>query len=211
MQQIDLSNNPPTVGDILNGFIEHPVETIFWRWNWKAALLSSCVRGSLFFAANLGSGLEAAVGAMLLESAFYITVAGFYGAIIGGFRRAQPVWTATLMVMLLMPAINHSLEFLLHFLGGTVEIAKGVAVSTAFSMFSATFNLFAMRRGVLLVGAGRQSMVADLRKMPRIIFDFVTVLPRLLWRILRQPQGIGGKSRLGSLIRRLPFSKVKRQ
>src|SRR5262245_46888837 len=191
MQQIDSIDNPPTVREVLTGYIEHPVESILRRWNWKAALLSACVRGSLFFAANLGSGLWAAAGAMLAESAFYITVAGFYGAIISGFRRAQPVWSATLMVVLLMPTINHSLEILLHLSVGTQEVAKGVAVSTAFSIFSAMFNLFAMRRGALIVGAGRQSLIDDLRQMPRIILDFVTVLPRLLWRILRRPQVIG--------------------
>lgn len=164
------------------GLVERPVETLLRRWNWKAAILSACVRGAIFFAANLGAGLRAAAGAMLVESALYAAIAGFYGAIVQSFRRAQPAWLATMTVMALLPAVNHSLEFTLHSLAGTAKIGTGIAVSILFSMISAAFNLFAMRRGALIVGVDRQSLLADIRQMPRIIFDFATALPRLLWR-----------------------------
>lgn len=185
-----------TVSEVLKNLIERPVETLLRRWNWKAAILSACVRGGIFFAVNLNAGLRAAIGAMLVESALYATIAGFYGAIVQSFRLARPAWLATMTVMALLPAINHSLEFVLHSLAGTAKIGAGILVSVVFSMVSAAFNLFAMRRGALIVGAGKQSLLADIRQMPQIIFDFAAVLPRLLWRIRRQPRVIhvnGGK------------------
>jgi hypothetical protein len=193
MQATDRSNPATTVGGVLCELARRPIELLLRRWNWKAALLSACVRGSIFFLANLGAGWQAASGAMLVESAFYFTIAGFYGAMIQAFRRARPAWKATLTVMALMPAINHSLELALHTAAGTETIAAAVAVSIALSMFSAAFNLFAMRRGALLVGAERQSLCDDLRQMPRIILDFATILSRLTWRDNRQPRVFSGE------------------
>jgi hypothetical protein len=40
-----------------------------------------------------------------------------------------------------------------------------------------------MRRGALIVGEGGRSLLDDLCRMPRIVFDFVTALPRAIWRI----------------------------
>ncbi|MCI0660133.1 MAG: hypothetical protein L0220_03580 [Acidobacteria bacterium] len=82
-----------------------------------------------------------------------------------------------------MPVINHTLEFLLHWVGGTEKLARSIIASISLSVISAVFNIFAMRRGVLIVGAERQSLFADLRQMPRIIFEFLTVIPRFLWKL----------------------------
>ncbi|MBK8313614.1 MAG: hypothetical protein IPL01_06065 [Acidobacteria bacterium] len=137
--------------------------------------------------ASIGAGLSAALGAMSIESTFYITVAGFYGAILQSFRRAQPVWLATLTTMVLIPAINHTMEFALHWASGTKKLKAGIIASVCLSMISAIFNLFAMRRGAFIVGAERQSLFADFRQMPRIIFDFLTAIPRALWQFLLKP------------------------
>ncbi|HEU0177176.1 MAG TPA: hypothetical protein VFV58_23170 [Blastocatellia bacterium] len=153
------------------------------RWNWKTALLSGCVRGTIFFISNLGAGLGAAIGAMAVEAALFATLAGFYGALAQIFRRAQPAWAATMTVMILIPAVNHTLEYVLHYANGTKKIMAGVATSVSLSMLSSVFNLFAMRRGVLIVGDERSSLIDDLRRMPRVVFDFVMAVPRWLWRI----------------------------
>ena len=193
MPSADSTDNPITVGQAIASFASTPVETLLRRWNWKTAALSACVRGSIFFLANLGAGFSAAIDAMLLESAFYAVVAGFQGAIIQTFRRVEPAWAATATVMAL-PAINHTLEFALHSLGGTKKIAAGIAASITLSILSAMFNLFAMRRGALIVGAGRQSLASDLRRLPGIIFEFFTVIPRLLWRMWQGNEGKGIKA-----------------
>jgi hypothetical protein len=161
----------------------NPRRRLLLRWNWKTASLSACVRGTIFFIANLGAGLGAAIGAMGVEAALFATLAGFNGALVQTFRRAQPAWVATMMVMILIPAVNHTLEYFMHYASGAKKIAAGVTASISLSVFSALFNLFAMRRGVLIVGDERASLIDDLRRMPRVVFDFVMTIPRALWRM----------------------------
>jgi hypothetical protein len=49
----------------------------------------------------------------------------------------------------------------------------------SFSVLSGLFNLFAMRRGVLIVGPGRRSITEDLRRIPGVIAAFLMAVPRL--------------------------------
>jgi hypothetical protein len=185
MRQLDKNTSlTVSVPEAFADLFLNPWRRLLLRWNWKTALLSACVRGTIFFLANIGAGLGAAIGAMGVEAALFATLAGFYGALTQAFRRAQPEWAATMTVVALMPTINHTLEYTLHYVSGTEKVAAGVAASISLSIFSAVFNLFAMRRGVLIVGDERASLIDDLRRMPRIVFDFVMAVPRALWRIL---------------------------
>lgn len=172
----------PTVGAVLRHLLRHPIHQLLRRWNWKAALLSACLRGTLFFVATLKAGPRAALSALLLEAAFYACVAGFYGALLEAFRLARPVWAATLTVMVLLPTLNHTLEFALHWFSGTPQLKTALLASVLVSLCSACFNLFAMRRGVLLVGADRRSLLSDLRLLPNVVAEFLLVLPLALWR-----------------------------
>jgi hypothetical protein len=184
MRRPDKVTLPPvSVAETLADLFFNPWRRLLLRWNWKTALLSACVRGTIFFIANLGAGLGAAIGAMGVEAALFATLAGFYGALVQAFRRAQPAWAAAMTVMLLAPAVNHTLEYVLHYANGTKRIAAGIAASISVSILSALFNLFAMRRGVLIVGDERAPLVDDLRRMPRVVFDFVMTIPRALWRM----------------------------
>lgn len=169
-----------TVNLIISDLLRHPVERLINRWNWKSALLSATIRGSLFFFSNLGAGFAAASGAMTLESLFIVVTAGFYGAILEAFRPARPVWKAHLAATLMLPMISHTLEFLLHWIGGTERIVTGMVASISLSMASASFNLYAMSRGVLLTGGERQSLWRDLTSMPMLIIDFLFHILRLL-------------------------------
>jgi hypothetical protein len=171
-----------TVGDVLTGLVRHPVDHLIRRWNWKSAVMSAWFRGTLFFITNISAGLTAALSAMTLESVFYISTAGFYGAMTQAFRQAQPPWAATLAVMVMQPIINHSLEFALHWIGGTEKLARSITASICFSLLSAIFNLFAMRRGALIVGEECRSLIDDLRQMPLIIREFITAIPRTILR-----------------------------
>ena len=186
MQLVDRDSNSHSVGEAALSLFRRPVENLVRRLNWKSAVLSALTRGALFFFANLGAGLSAAVGAMSVEAAFYVTVAGFYGSATETFRRARPAWLATVTIMVLMPAVNHTLEFLLHWSSGTKKLTTSIVASICFSMLSAVFNLFAMRRGAFIVGVGRQSLLDDFRQLPRIIFDFLTFVPRTVWLRIRQ-------------------------
>ena len=181
MQSVNPTQTSNTVGEALLSMLRHPIKHLVRQWNWKSAVLSALTRGALFFFANLGAGVSSAVGAMVIEAAFYISVAGFYGAATERFRHTRPAWLATLTMMFLMPALNHTLEFALHWTHGTKKLTSSIAASIGFSMLSAVFNLFAMRRGAFIVGAEQQTLLEDFRQLPRILLDFVTFVPRALW------------------------------
>lgn len=175
---IEDRQTPLRVGEALFELLTSPVRLVK-GWNWKSALLSALIRGAIFFVANLGGGVAAAAGALIIESSFYVVTAGFYGAILQSFRRVEPFWHGVLSVTIILPLLNHSLEFLLHWWGGTRKIAAGMIASVVLSLFSATFNLYVMRRGVLIVGAERQPFWKDLQRMPRLVIDFLLFLLRL--------------------------------
>ena len=74
--------------------------------------------------------------------------------------------------MIVVPAVTHTMEFMVHWIGGTEKLAASILASASFSAFSTLFNLFAMRRGVLIVGDERHSLLGDLIRMPRIVYEF---------------------------------------
>jgi hypothetical protein len=57
-----------------------------------------------------------------------------------------------------------------------------IAASVVFTALSTLFNLYAMRRGALIVGAGRGSLLEDLRRSPALLADFLLCGPRWLLR-----------------------------
>jgi Na+/H+ antiporter NhaC len=169
-----VSLEPDTIGGVLCWILRHPWRAVGRRWNYKAALLSAAVRGTLFFGANLSAGLPAATAAFTTELSFRFAASGFFGAVTQAFRRAKPERTALITVVILLPAITHSLELVVHWLRGTPELLVSISASIVFTAISTAFNLFAMQRGALLVGAGQRSLVADLRLMPKLVWLFLT-------------------------------------
>jgi hypothetical protein len=178
-------NEPATVAHVFVWLLHHPGEAFFRRWNYKSAVLSSLVRGSLFFVVNLGAGPEAATAAMLTEWGFRACTSGFYGALTQAFRRAEPKWLAMLCVLLLLPAVSHGLELAVHWWRGTPELVTSIAASVLLTVVSTGFNLFAMRRGVLVVGDGGRPILEDLRRMPELIVAFITFLTHSCARACR--------------------------
>nr|AUN37142.1 hypothetical protein [uncultured bacterium] len=115
---------------------------------------------------------------MLLEISFISITAGFYGALLQAFRKAKPDWAASLTVIVLLPAIHHSLEFFIHSFGGTKKLSASILVSISFSAFSACFNLFTMRRGILIVGKHKQPFLQDLKQLPGVLLAFLFFIPK---------------------------------
>lgn len=174
----------PTVKQVIAGLVRHPVRNLFTRWNWKAALLSSLLRGTIFFCTNLISGWHAAVGALLAEFMLRAATSGFYGAITEAFSAAQPSWAATAAAMVLLPLLAHTLEFLVHWLRGTPNLGLSIATSVIFTAFSTAFNLFAMRRGVLITSGESKSLSHDLSRIPLLLLEFLWAGPKQLIRVL---------------------------
>lgn len=177
--------NATTVGGVLHNLIRHPYELLIRRWNWKSALMSSLFRGLIFFCTNLVAGFRAAVGALVAEFVYRALTAGFYGAMTQSFRHARPEWVASLTAMVLLPAVSHVLEFLVHWARGTPRLYRSIVASVIFTIITTLFNLYAMRRGALVVGPRRDSLAQDMRRMPRLIGGFVTVLPKAIRRLMR--------------------------
>jgi hypothetical protein len=156
------------------------------RWNWKSAVLtrSSARRCSSWQTSAPAPTRHAPP--FLTEVLFRCSTAGFYGAVTHAFRDAQPPMAGTLAAMLILPVTTHLLEFIVHRLRGTVRLAASIELSIAFTAISTAFNLFVMRRGALVVGAGSESIWSDLRRMPLLAAAFVVVLFRGPWRLVRR-------------------------
>lgn len=115
---------------------------------------------------------------MLTEFVFRFIMSGFYGALTQRFRRVEPAALGTLGAIVVLPAVAHSLEFVVHSLRGTPELAASMMASIAFTMASTAFNLFAMRRGALVIGSGARTLADDLRAMPRLVVLFLVAAVR---------------------------------
>jgi len=160
----------------------HPVELFIRRWNWKSAMFSALMRGGIFFTVNLKAGWRAAVGAMLVEFAWRTATSGGWGAVTQMLRKVKPDWQAVLGAMLVVPAVSHSIEFTIHYTRGTPVLARSILTSICFTQISNLFNLYAMRRGALIVGAEARPLSEDMKRVPALIGGFLLVLPRMAGR-----------------------------
>jgi hypothetical protein len=164
-----------TISQVLRDLGRRPWWHLRAHWNWKTAIMSVAVRGSVFFLTNLAFGFDAATRAWLVDTAFRIPLVGVSGAVDQAFTEAEPVWAATAVVMVAVPLLSRAIEFLFHWLAGTPELLVGVLVSLGFSAVSNPFTLFAMRRGALVVGVeDEDSFSRDLLRLPRIAIDFAS-------------------------------------
>ena len=170
------------VSDVLRGFVLHPKEWLLRRWNWKAAILASVLRGVIFFASNWRAGWRAASAAMAVEFAYRAVTSGFWGAMTQAFEGAEPAWLATLSALLVIPLVSHALELLVHLLEGTPRLWASMLSSIVFTALSTLFNLYAMRRGAFLVGAKGRGFGSDLRALPKLIAGFGAAVPRAILR-----------------------------
>lgn len=152
--------------------IARPGDYLVARWNWKAALLSSLVRGLLFFAVNARSGWRAATGALLAEFCLRAVTAGFYGALTQAFRKVEPVWHGTVAALICLPLCAHSLELAVHWVRGTPNLVASILASAAFTVLSTSFNLHAMRRGAFITGHEAAPLGKDLLAVPGLVVGF---------------------------------------
>jgi hypothetical protein len=166
----------PSVSEVLARLAIHPRERILRRWNWKSAALSAVIRASIFFASTLSAGWHAALGASGAELIFRAATSGFYGTIAEALAPARPLWKSTGTALVLLPATSQAMDFVLHAVRGTPALGRSFFISTVFTVVSTIFNLFVMRRGVLIVGDGRLPILCDLQRMPGLIGEFLLLL-----------------------------------
>lgn len=189
-----------SVADVIHSLFRHPWQIIS-RWNWKSASIGALVRASFYFTVYTASreSWVVTLTAMAVEFSFRFFTSGAAGALVQSFRRATPAWVATVIVTFTLPTISHLVEFFTHYLqeryfsdifaaSQNNSRQKAFAISVLFSVISAMFNLFIMRHGVLLVGAGREtgSFLSDLRRIPMLILEFMSFLPIEMIRFARE-------------------------
>lgn len=163
-----------TVSWLLVDALRHPVTHFVKHWNWKAAVVSSLCRATIFFVMNVPAGMEAGVRALVTELLFRAVASGVLGSLTQTLRHAQPAWRGAMAALLIMPVVGHAAEYAVHHLAGTPKLSQSILVSVVFTCFTTAFNLFAMRRGALIVGVGQRTLADDLRAMPRLIAEFAT-------------------------------------
>ncbi len=184
-----------SVADVLKNLLWHPAQ-IITRWNWKSASLGAVLRASFYFTVYQASQEPwlVTMTAVIVELTFRFITTGISGAVVQSFRKAQPVWAANLIVSIMLPAFSHTVEFFTHYAQeryffdifvspqNSVARQRAFALSVLFSVVSALFNLFAMKHGVLLVGAGDEtrSFKDDIKRMPRMVGEFTAFLPVLI-------------------------------
>lgn len=189
-----------TVADVFQNVLHHPAQLIT-RWNWKSVLLTVLVRGGFYFTVYKASRESwlVTMTAVLVEFLFRFLTAGVFGALVQSFRKAKPIWVANLIVSLILPALSHTVEFVSHYAqekyfsdifaaSQNSGRQRTFAISVLFSVISVLFNLYAMRNGVLLVGAGTatRSFGSDLKQLPRLMSEFTVSLPVLISKFIER-------------------------
>jgi len=190
IESIITSENSRTIRGVTFELLRHPYRTLILGWNWKAAIISSVLRAPIFFGAYLAQkqGLKMAFAAMSVQFIFRAVTGGTNGAIIQSFSKIEPAWHAVVTIPIVLTVFMHIGEWFLQAgfdkYTGTTGKTTAVLISIFASVVSAGFNLFAMRRGVLLVkDESQQSFWHDIKQMPWIVFELVSF--PLIWTIKR--------------------------
>ena len=182
-----------TIGEAWANLLRDPGQFIRY-WNYKGAILSGAMRAPIFFITYLvgKESIRLALGAALVQFVFRFFFAGVGGALIQSFRRVEPAWKALLTILMVVPLISHLFEFAFQFafayLTGTNDHTdEAIIRSICFSIISALFTLFIMRRDVMIVGdAESKSLLHDLSRLPRLIFEFIAFIPNEISAMLRR-------------------------
>lgn len=175
------------VGGIVGNLFRHPLQLIT-RWNWKSVLLSTIIRGFIYLFIYLlrHEPLDVALTAFMVEFVFRLLTTGVTGSLTQSFRHAAPPWLASLIVSIMLPAFGQGVELLTHAIqdqnlngSGKKSFQFTFPISMLFAIISTLFNLYAMRNGVLLVGAGEETLTLrnDMKRMPWLIAEFSMSLP----------------------------------
>ena len=188
-----LSTERLTIGAAWGLVFKHPVLFLKY-WNYKGAILSGVMRAPIFLITYLvgRESIKIAIAAAAVQFAFRFVFAGLSGALIQAFRKVEPAWKALLSVMLVVPIISHLLEFgfqtLFAYATSTADHTdQAIVRSICVSIFSALFALFVMRRNVLIVGEEEsKSLLSDVLRIPRLVFEFCAFLPNEIAAMLRR-------------------------
>ncbi|HVP64045.1 MAG TPA: hypothetical protein VMT82_04055 [candidate division Zixibacteria bacterium] len=180
------SQTAPTVGEALCDLMRHPGHYFVINWNWKSALLSACLRATIFLVATIKRGWLDISTAVAVEALFSACVSGIYGSFTQAMRFARPEWLSKIMFAFVLPAGLLALDYTVHYYTGMRRMLLSVIMAGTFSALSSLFNLYIMRHGALLVGREGDSLTQDMARMPRLIGGFLAAGPLWVWRQISQ-------------------------
>jgi len=135
--------------------------------------MSATFRGLVFFLANLSAGPSRASRASVVEFALRVPLVGMLASVTQLFRLTEPAWAAAIVTTVCLPLIAHAAELAAHSIAATPQLWISLLVSVAMSAWATAFNLFAMRRGILIVGEGGRPFADDMKALPRLVAAFV--------------------------------------
>jgi hypothetical protein len=185
MRDWSQQRSPSEVAAALSDLVLHPAQTFYHSWNWKAALLSAMLRAPLFLLATLRQGLEVISIAVVVEAVYSAAISGCYGAFVQKLRHARPLWASGLLILAVLPGVLLWFDYLLHLYTRMPNLKGGMLAAATLSVLSSLFNWYLMSRESLLVGAEGRSFASDLKRMPRMLIDFICWVPRHCYRLLR--------------------------
>lgn len=199
MKEITFEETPPnaarknTIGEAWLNLWRNPAQFVRY-WNYKGAIMSGAMRAPIFLVTYLvgRESIRLAIGAALAQFVFRFFFAGVGGALIQSFRRVEPAWKALASILLVVPLISHVFEFLVQSAFAYItqthdHTDEAIVRSICFSIISALFTLFIMRRNVMIVGeAESKSLFNDLARLPVLIYEFVAFIPNEISVMIRR-------------------------
>ena len=141
-------------------------------WNWKCALLSAGVRSIVYLAAMARTHSHGMLAVVMVEIMYVTMTAGIYA---GLQQKALGIRSRLLgnpTVAVAVPGLAQFFDWLAHRATGATAPTKSFLAVCIFTIFSALFHLYVMRRGGFLSGRGL-SLSDDFRRVPRLIAGFV--------------------------------------
>jgi len=136
----------------------------------------------VFFAANARVGAAAARRPAVVELVLRVPMVGALAAIGQTLCSIEPPWRSTLIATTAPPLAAHAAELAVHWTAGTAALWTSMLASMGLSAVATLFNQFAMRRGVLLVGANSRPLAEDMKRLPTVCVAFLLGPARWLVR-----------------------------
>ncbi|HEX3893528.1 MAG TPA: hypothetical protein VHW46_13210 [Terracidiphilus sp.] len=135
--------------------------------------MSAAVRSLVYLIAMARVGAHGRLAVVAIEMAYVTLTAGTYAGMQQRALALRSHLCGNLVIVLGVPGFAQALDWLIHRAVGPAAPAKAVLASTLFTLVSALFHLHVMRRGVFLSGRAGRTLADDLRRIPRLVLDFV--------------------------------------
>ena len=161
----------------------------FAYWNWKCALMSATARSVVYLAAMVHNVGRGALPVILVELGYVTLTAGVYAGLQQNALRIRSRRVGNLIVVLAVPGLAQTLEWLTHRLTHTAATQRTLLAVSTFAVLSALFHLHVMRNGGFLTGEGR-SLLDDFRRIPRFIAGFALLPVDFFTARIRERQDI---------------------